>query len=1051
MAGPDELMLQRPVNAPQEIHIEEQTIREQLTAHQDWDLRDGRTFAEMRKAQGERMILREQLKNEQLQAAVQRTVPQGNASEAAPGQPRQAQTQETRKERKERERRDKEAKKHNPGADHVSYAALEAFKQVDEEQRNSFSGQTKDRAAAAKVDDRVLKVFSQGYRKDKKGRPADAEQQQRMMEDQAFLDDYISKDVERRRPHLERMTEEMLAVDFTPDMFTDAYIEQHAAEMKILADRMTYFSNVYSDPVNASFFAGLSQERRDLIEARVLGMGAQVGVLMANTLFAKGVDYNSAQYITRSDVVTDARSMLGLSRGIFEQARANTAEQERAIGKRMVQNRIEEKRAELTRGSETIKTAVQEDESLSGLGLTGFVTGDFVEVLAKNRSMIESHPDAYARNKDTVNMLYAELHRGIDALGDLALELRALQAVADDLQVRQPKLLTPENRLMLNEIVAEQEALNEKAAIYRSQIDQMSLAIAFFMEGKPLEQAARVTLTQLGVESAVIAEMGQRIREMPIPEVKMGAAGGDDSLQALRHVFLERQSNGGPGAVERANIAYREALASGTIKESEVEAKVFLELGLRRNGQENKAEKAFRANLLDGYGGGLVTLFSQMEENGVDFASVKERIQNADGAATAGAKYSYGEGFDEISMKMLDTFGAYLNSNASLDYLSAMCDTMNGVEYFGGLGDRLSYVVNNLLNRVVGPASTLFGSEDKFKAPEDVTAVAKAAGAQMMRLPILARLSEEQKNTLPQSTRQAVLQYENMMAALEQKVETRQRQLAVERAEQERYNASLSELEQWAIEYQRTGDDPIRKDSVADSLQRKQYGNLVKDRAEAAPLAMQYKKRRALFEAPYRELESAGAPGNPAQYIGGSNLQRDIVQYLGADATDEQIKQGIDDANILKTKGANAGSDALQTTKQRLTDQFPAYYQRVLDLMSNAGVKTEALYGSKEELLYNAGKLFPIFRFVQVGMYLGPFLAGLVPPEQRAFVTAVYDYVKYTCAAAAHLFNEGTDEITQADEMKNMKNGTLTLGYYINTRMAEALEQDEKAKRQRGR
>ncbi|MDR1070160.1 MAG: hypothetical protein LBL37_05210, partial [Gracilibacteraceae bacterium] len=836
MADTDGLTLQRPVNASQEIRTEEMTIREQLTAHRPWEAQDGLAPQEMRRAAGERMIQREQLRNEQLQTAVQRTVPEGNAAEAAPGQPQQVQApaRETRKERKERERRAKEAQKHNPAADHVSYAAVEAFKQVDEEQRNSLGGQVKDRAAAAKVDDRVLKVFSQGYRKDKKGRPADAEQQRRMTQDQAFLDDYISKDPVRRRPHLERMTEEMLTVDFTPDMFTDAYIEQHAAEMKILADRMTYFSNVYRDPVNASFFAGLSQERRDLIEARVLGMGAQVGVLMANTFFAKGLDYNSAQYITRSDVVSDAKAMLEPSRGIFEQARANTAEQERAIGKRMVQDRIAEKRTELTRDSDEMKTAVQEDESLSGFGLTGVVTGDSAEMLAKNRSMIESRPGEYARNKDTVDMLYGELRQGIDALGDAALEIRALQALADDLRVRQPNLLTPENRLMLREIVAEQEELNEKAKIYRSQIDQMSRAIAFFMEGKPLEQDARVTMTQLGVgENTVMAEMGRRISETPLPEVRMGAAGGDASLQALRHVFLEQQANGEPGAVERANLAYREALVeleAGRIKESDVQARVFLALNLRGNGPANNAEKAFRANLLDGYGGDLAALFSQMEENGVDFASVKERIQNADGATAAGAKYAYGEGFDEISAKMLDMFSAYLSSNESLDYLSAMCDTLSGVEYFGSLGDRLSFVVNNLINRVGGNPAPLAANEDKFQAPGDVRAVGTAVGGQMMRLPILARLSGEQKGALPQTTRQAVRQYENMMAALEQKMETRQQQLDAERAERERHSAYMTELEQWTIEYEKTVR-PEEKNTVADIIRDKRYALMARLKA----------------------------------------------------------------------------------------------------------------------------------------------------------------------------------------------------------------------------
>jgi hypothetical protein len=1055
MADPNELTLERPLNASQEIRIEEMTIREQLSAHRPWETQDGLTPQEMRRAAGEQMIQREQLRNEQLQTVVQRTVPQGNAVEAAPGQPQQVQApaRETRKERKERERRAKEAQKHNPAADHVSYAAVEMLKQLNEERLNSLDRQTIGRAAAADVDTRVLKVFTQGYKKDKRGRPADAEQQRRMTLDRAFLDDYISKDPVRRQPHLERMTEELLAVNFTPDMFTDAYIEQHLAEMKILADRATYFSNIYRDPDNASFFAGLSQERRDLIEARVIGIGGAAGSLLASTLAARGVLLDSAKYDTDPRGATAAKEMIAPNRLFFEQQRANAATQESALGKRMVQGRIEEKRAELMRESEETQAAVQEDESVSGLGLTGFVTGDLVETLAKNRSTIESHPGEYARNKDTVNMLYGELRQGIDALGDAALETRALQALADDLRVRQPKLLTPENRLMLKEIVAQQEALNEKTKIYRSQIDQMSRAIAFFTEGRPPEQDVRVTMTQLGIgEGAVMAEMRQRIIDTPIPEVKMGAVGGDDSLQALRRVFLEQQANGGPGAVESANRAYRDALAdlhAGTIKESDVQTKVFLALGLRRNAQESSAEKAFRGNLLDGYGSDFVTLFSQMEKNGVDFASVKERIQTAGGAATAGAKYSYGEGFDEISVKMLDMFGAYLNSKESLDYMSAMCDTLNGVEYFGSLGDRLSYVVNNLINRVGGNPAYFTGNENKFKAPADVEAVAKAASSQMMRLPILARLSEEQKNTLPQSTRQAVQQYENMMAALEQKVETRQRQLEAERADQERYKAYVAELVPWATEFARTGGPEEKRARVANALRDEFYGDLLSLRASEGELTKQYKKRRSDFQAPYEELAKAKVPG-AGKYIGGNALQRDIVAYLGADATDEQIKQGIDDMDIIwgATKGPE---DVVQAAKQRIADKFPAYYQRILEMVRASGIKTDkSSYGSnKEELIHDAGKLYEIHFFAQIGRALCMPLAGFVPPEQLSFVDAVLEYVRNLMYAARPMLNKDPEEATMAVIMQEIKDGDMTLGKNINVKMAAALELDEKAKRMR--
>jgi hypothetical protein len=204
--------------------------------------------------------------------------------------------------------------------------------------------------------------------------------------------------------------------------------------------------------------------------------------------------------------------------------------------------------------------------------------------------------------------------------------------------------------------------------------------------------------------------------------------------------------------------------------------------------------------------------------------------------------------------------------------------------------------------------------------------------------------------------------------------------------------------------------------------------------------------RRKVFEAPYKELAESGDQ-NAKQYLGGNVLSRDAVEYLGADATDEQIQQGVEDMNLIHNR--NAEGEDRQAAKQRIAGKFPAYYQRVMDLVRNTGINTEAPCGSNEEVLYRAGKLYPVFRFVQIGNNLNQHLAGLVPPEQRAFISAVYSYIMAVFTTANTLFSN-EDETVKASYMENMTNGKLTLGYNIDAEMTATLARDEKAMRQGG-
>ena len=57
------------------------------------------------------------------------------------------------------------------------------------------------------VDRRVLQVYVHGYKAKRDGSPVDAENERYQREDHQFVEDFASLDLERRKPHLDRIVE----------------------------------------------------------------------------------------------------------------------------------------------------------------------------------------------------------------------------------------------------------------------------------------------------------------------------------------------------------------------------------------------------------------------------------------------------------------------------------------------------------------------------------------------------------------------------------------------------------------------------------------------------------------------------------------------------------------------------------------------------------------------------------------------------------------------------------------------------------------------------
>lgn len=187
----------------------------------------------------------------------------------------------THKQRKKLRKQDKAARDRSSYADHVSLAIEKQITDLTAERKASD---------AAGLGNEVTAAFVTGYKQDKNGNPLDAQEAEKKQKDQQFLEDYASGDLQRRMPHLERMKNEMLRMNLSPDMLSEAYLEKHAAEVYSIVAKLTYFRDIRNDPVNAPFFERLPETEKKLIRYRAEELSGAFRSLWVAVLGTKGMN-----------------------------------------------------------------------------------------------------------------------------------------------------------------------------------------------------------------------------------------------------------------------------------------------------------------------------------------------------------------------------------------------------------------------------------------------------------------------------------------------------------------------------------------------------------------------------------------------------------------------------------------------------------------------------------------------------------------------------------------------------------------------------------------
>ncbi len=492
----DQLKKEQPVMREQQ-----QTIREHLSQLQRWDVAEGQTLEERRKMHAQDLIQQNEEMNLLLREQVEEALPPVQAQQVADGVPVQVQVpaKQTWKEKRAEKNRLKEARKIQPLTDAVSVHMMQSLKTSSNCQNNSLDMRPK----GTDVDVRVLRSFVKGYRKKWTGSPATEQDAQNKEADRKFIDDYCSKDLERRRPHLERIVNELLLEPFDESLLSFEYLEHHAGEIKQKISRGIYFENVYKDPINRPYFDSLPLIKKDLIEHRIFANYANLALLFTSKCNMKAVDSDKVMYnasLTRqyqTEFANTAEQMAVIFREGQESARA--AEKEAV--QREFRERLEASKEVLMQTSQSMKEAVETlPGDIGGLNLTGYATGYSFDELSKYRKMIETHPVQYDANKQIVDRLYRELYQGFDALGEITLHNMAAENVIDN--IKSTCKVLDKTRVAENLIVdlanEEQQTDEKKADQIIEQIEAYAGALVGLLLGKEFSESAKFVLRRFG-------------------------------------------------------------------------------------------------------------------------------------------------------------------------------------------------------------------------------------------------------------------------------------------------------------------------------------------------------------------------------------------------------------------------------------------------------------------------------------------------------------------------------------------------------------------------
>lgn len=737
----DQLKKIEDVQKKKLLQIEQNTIHDHLTKLQTWDLAEGQTLEERLQAHKESLIrsLPQLQENAAMQNAAQAQLAQANANAAAPGAPVQEHSpaKQTFKQRKEQARKAKEAKKRCPVGTADTYDCVEATSRIVQERLNAM----KAVPSGTDVDTRVLGAFCQGYKVNKKGRPATPEDQAKADSDNAFLDAYLSKDVERRKPYLEKFCKELMDFPLSADTVSNAYLVKNVAQVKRITDKVGNFENVMKDPINKPYFDSLDPTDMELLKKK-LGVLAQLGVYFINRMGGMGLNSYQGCYYDQSFQagISTFQSNADLQQELVGSLTAGWAQQEQEILERRIEQDAAAAKQEVLTKIE-VDLREQAEKLPEDMNFSSPSTGYATDELKRCRAMIEAHPDVYAANKPLIDQLYQELYRGFDIFNELSLESTAYRQVSDEiLESKGDK--HPMFLLTLKKF----ESIQKNQIAVRFRTSTISDALQFYFKESPLSDHAKKLLLELGQDEATLTLL--------------------DRQHKVRKIFL-----GENGKVAESNAALKRNREEGS-SPAETRSSALQALEIRVS--TSAAAKAIKELQGDTYEQILQLIpqkFHEFEDQGTDLSAVQKQMVQEQVGKTA-SKYVTGGGVDAIIEELLNLYGTYLNTEKSIQYLKFMTQTLQGAEVFSGdSGQMLWFLSQHLINIYAANYSEVGKTQASYQNGAAAVEVAQGACRSLLALPTIMRLSEEERAKLPEATQRLAAQYTALLKQVQQKID----------------------------------------------------------------------------------------------------------------------------------------------------------------------------------------------------------------------------------------------------------------------------------------
>ena len=270
------LQQQGGINGPQE-------IREHLQQLEKWDdekmyaakaivekidgkyVRTNKTKVDKTRSQllsefGARML--EEFGNRQqiLIPRVRHEGPRAEAEAAVPEEPVQDLLPAEKSDKKVEEelKQTKAARKHNDYADYTSFNLNKQITTYYKERNNALKGKWRD--GINDENQRAMYAFLQGH-----ASGLFAKNAERDAADRAFIEDYTSGELERRRPYLDQAVNEILNFRLNEELFTTEYMGAHGMELIAMNEKMKSFKIMRDDPINRDYFHQLPEEQLTML------------------------------------------------------------------------------------------------------------------------------------------------------------------------------------------------------------------------------------------------------------------------------------------------------------------------------------------------------------------------------------------------------------------------------------------------------------------------------------------------------------------------------------------------------------------------------------------------------------------------------------------------------------------------------------------------------------------------------------------------------------------------------------------------------------------